>query len=322
MGDSGACPAEWNGSKALFLNNMNCAVFLRDEIKFKSFRLQAEVAIPKEVGFIGFVFGAKDSSNYELVYLAPEEIQYDPVMNGSMTWQIYNGPWYQKPLPNTTGVWQKFTLEVQLNGAAVYIGDNPEPQLVISNLQHGGSTGKIGIWNFLHSYIRNLSIEEIQPAPIAKRSTDINQLKSEAFVTEWWVSKPFVKDKQPESEQSWTKVIVEENGTLNINRIYKAEPGISLEVKSVFTIPEEKETLLSFGFSDQIRLWVNEQEVYQGSWNWNPPASDGRIRPSFASVPIKWRAGLNTIYAVVSQNESFGWGLTVKTGLTTKEIIF
>lgn len=38
------------------------AVFLRDEVNVHSFRMQAEVAIPGDVDFIGFVFGAKDTA--------------------------------------------------------------------------------------------------------------------------------------------------------------------------------------------------------------------------------------------------------------------
>ncbi|MEK4059707.1 MULTISPECIES: hypothetical protein [unclassified Paenibacillus] len=315
LGDSGAMPGEWNGSKALYLSKVNAPIHLREAIPFEAFRIQAQVAIPGEVGFIGFIFGAKDQGNYELVYLAPVEIQYDPIMNGSMTWQIYNGPMYQKPLPNTTGQWQKFTLEVQANGVSVFLGDDPKPQLVIPNLQHGDENrGNIGIWNFLPTYIRDLTIEEIQPAPIAKRTMDMKQLQSDSFVTEWLVSSPYTAPSSPDG--AWTKAVVEENGVLNINRIHKAEPGISVEAKCEIIVPEEKESLLSFGFSDRIRLWVNDQEVYQGNWNWNPPASDGRIQGDFAGIPVKWRAGLNTVRAEVTQNESFGWGLAMRTGLS------
>ncbi|MFB9324580.1 hypothetical protein ACFFSY_01335 [Paenibacillus aurantiacus] len=313
LGDSGACPAKWQGRDALYLEKLNSAVFLRDEVSFRSFRLQAEVAIPHEVGFIGLVFGAKDPANYELIYLAPVEIQYDPIMNGSMTWQIYNGPSYQLPLPNMTGAWQTFTVEVQPEGAIAYLGDGTGPRLVLSSLQHGGTIGKLGIWSFLPSYIRNLSIEEIEPAPLERRTTDLQKLQSETYITAWQVSDPFLADQT--DERNWAEAFVEENGTLNINRIHKAEPGVSVEVRSTVTVAEEQETTLSLGFSDGIRLWLNDKEIYQGEWFWKPPAHDGRIRPDLMNIPVKWHAGLNTIRAEIKQTESFGWGLAVKTGL-------
>jgi pyrophosphatase PpaX len=118
LGDSEAYAGEWRNMKALHINKAGVAAFLKEAVPFQSFRLQAYVAIPEEVGFIGLVFGARDSSNYELIYLSPGntegigEIQYDPVMNGSTTWQIYNGPNYLTHTPYTVGEWVQFTVDV------------------------------------------------------------------------------------------------------------------------------------------------------------------------------------------------------------------
>lgn len=293
LGQVNARPSAYKGHNALYLEGTGSAIFLREKLTFNRFRLQAEVAIPGQVGFIGLVFGAKESHNYELVYLAPVELQYDPIMNDSMTWQIYNGSKYQKPLPNTTSEWVTLSLDVQPNGVAVYLGDDPTPQLVISNLQHGGEIGRIGIWGFLPSYIRNLSIEEIEPTLIEQKTTDLKQLTAETHVTEWMVSEPYLSGESPAMQDNWIQTTVEENGTLNLNRIYRAEPGITVQAKSKFSIPEEQETLLSFGFSDFIRLWINDEEVYEGSWGWNPPVSDGRIRSDYASVPVSFMKIVN-----------------------------
>lgn len=347
-GDTGAIPGEWKDKKALYLDKLNSAFFLREELQFPSFRLEAEVAIPGEVAFIGLIFGAKDESNYELVYLAPIEIQYDPIINGSMTWQIYNGPSYQKPLPNMTGAWHRFIVEVGPEGARVFLDDQPDPALVLPNLQHGGEQlGKVGFWNYVPCYIRNFSIQEISSAegssPVSKQSEALNRSQPEqsSFLTEWLVRSPVtqealignqqvegnqqatgnqqVTDNQPGTDkQPWIKALAEENGTLNLNRICVAKPGAWAEAKSSFTLQEEKETLLTFGYSDSIRLWVNDIEVYQGDWLWQPPSYDGRIRPDFASVPIKWRKGVNTVRAEVAQREGFGWGVAVKTGLAER----
>lgn len=315
LGDSGACPSEWNGRKALYLGKLNSAIFLHEEVRYPAYRLHAEVAIPGDVGFVGLVFGAADSGNYELIYLAPLEIQYDPIMNGSMTWQIYNGPSYQKPLPNTTGEWRDLTVEVDPQGAKVYFGNSSaEPSLVLSSLQHGGQSGKVGVWSYLPAYIRNFSIEEIHPVPLFRNTTALDALISETFITEWHVSSPFIKDRP--LEPHWTPALVEENGVLNINRIHRAEPGAAVEVKSTFRLAEQQETILTLGFSDSIRLWINDTEVYQGNWCWNPPVEDGRIRPDFANVPVQWRRGLNSIRAELLRKEDFGWGLAVKTGLS------
>jgi hypothetical protein len=318
---------------------MNSAFFLQEEINFPSFRLEAEVAIPGEVGFVGLIFGATDESNYELVYLAPIEIQYDPIMNGSMTWQIYNGPSYQKALPDMTGQWHRLIVEAGPEGAKVFLDDQTAPMLVIPNLQHGGKRlGKVGFWNYVPCYIRNFSIQKISsaegslPVPLQPEVLIQNQSENDSFLTEWLVrslaapeterDNPSVTDNQsvidnvPEmAKQSWVKAIAEENGTLNLNRLWEAKQGSCAEVISSFMLQEEEDTRLTLGYSDSIRLWVNDIEVYGGNWLWQPPSYDGRIRPDHATVLIKWRKGVNTVRAEVTQREGFGWGVAIKTGL-------
>ncbi|MEK3758440.1 hypothetical protein MKZ07_08350 [Paenibacillus sp. FSL P4-0338] len=312
-GDYSVRTGSYKGRQAAYLEQAGSAVFLREDITFPCYRLQAEVAIPGEIGFVGLLFGAKDACNYELVYLAPIEIQYDPVMNGSMTWQIHNGPKYQKPLPNTTGKWVNFAVEVQPEGARVYMGEDSAPQLVIPNLQHGVPAGRIGFWGFAPCYIRNLVFEEIQPAPIPRRETDLKQLSADTFVTEWMVSATTGDD--------WNKAVVEENGILNFNRRFTAKQGSVVRARSTFHLAEEAESYITLSFSDQVRLWVNEEEVYQGTWCWNPPVSDGRIYSDYARVPVQWKAGMNTIRAEVMNTEQFGWGLCVRTGLSNMDYI-
>jgi hypothetical protein len=316
LGDSDVYVGEWQGFEALNMNKVGAAVFLRDDIQLSSFRLQAFVAIPEEVGFIGLIFGARDSSNYELIYLSPGnaegtgEIQYDPVMNGSTTWQIYNGPNYLTHTPYIAGEWVQFTIDVHQHSATVYVGPTLVPQLVIKNLQHGSVEGRIGFWGYLPGYIRDLSIEEL-PSPLPANE-ERAQSNDEGFVTDWLVSDPYLTGLHI-NENNWTKAVVEENGTLNINRLYVSTKDLSVQVKSSVTVLEDIQAIVSFGFSDELRLWINEQEVYHGIWMWNPPDHDGRIRPDHVSIPITWKAGKNEIRAEITSRETiFGWGLCLK----------
>ncbi len=329
MGESGARPAVWRDRKALYFESDGISpVLLHDDLQLDCFRLQAEVAVPGPYGFAGLVFGARDSKNFELVYISPGidsemgQIQYDPVMNGSSTWQIYHGPVYQADAPVPAGEWVKLRLEVQQDSVAICVGDTTTPQIVVPSLQLGRPAGRIGVWGCLPSYIRNFSAEHIQPAPIDSKRADLKRLENDTFVTEWMFSEPYTHAGTPNILHDWTKAVwtkatVEENGTLNLNRMYPAaEKGTCVQTKYMFSLSVEKESLLTFGFSDQIRLWINEQEVYQGEWLWDPPGRDGRIRSEHAAVPIRWRAGLNIIRAELTNLECmFGWGLSMKTGI-------
>ena len=322
--ETGARPGSWDGREALHLNGFHTIPSLfRDEIPYECYRIEAEVAVPGPDGFIGLVFGARDKQNYELVYISPGndtsmgEIQYDPIMNGSSTWQIYNGPVYQAPAPFPAGKWTKLALVVQPHGVTIRVGDEGTPQLVISNLQHGRANGKIGFWGNLPGYIRNFAVEQIETTAIARRELDLPRLASDSFITEWLVSEPYKPGQADTYQGSWKKATVEENGCLNFNRLYSAAgQGAAVQAKCSFSFAEGTESRLSLGFSDGIRLWINDEEVYQGETKWNPPSSDGRIRADHATVPVQWKAGENTIRAEVTNLEGmFGWGLTLKTGL-------
>jgi hypothetical protein len=324
LGKSGAKKGVWRDSEALCFEGEHCfPVFLPETLSMDSFLLQAEVTCTPE-SFVGLVFGATDSNNYELVYVSADNewdlpnLQYDPIMNGSSTWQIYHGPRYQALVSVPPGEWVKLSLKVQKDSVSVYIGEDSEPKLVIFELKHQRAPGeKIGVWGTSPSYLRNLSIKKIESTAIEKTSS-LKQYKNETFITEWLVSKPYNIETQSVPDEFWLRVHVEENGTLNINRLYTSEKGATVQTKCSFYLPEEKETLLSFGFSDRLRLWINEKVVFEGDWKWHSPgkATDGRIRFDHVCVPIRWQVGLNIIRAEVTSEEvMFGWGLSLKTGL-------
>lgn len=288
FGDSGAQAVVWEGRNTVHLDGVHTIpVLLREDLRFDCFRIRVEVAVTGPYGFIGLAFGARDHQNYELVYLSPGnetsqgDIQYDPIMNGSSTWQIYNGPVYQASAAFPTGQWTTLVLEVQPNSVAVYVGDETAPHLVVSNLQHGRSQGRIGFWGNLPGYVSRFSVEETLPSPIANRTASSQLLLRDSTITEWLVSKPYSSEQSGDYTGSWTRAAVEENGCLNINRLYSAaEKGTAVQATYSFSLKKETESLLCFGFSDRIRLWINDKEVYQGETMWNPPESEEEYAPT------------------------------------------
>ncbi|TVX93550.1 hypothetical protein [Paenibacillus agilis] len=325
IGTSGAVKSSFKGKEALYFEEGGTAVLLKEEINYHSFLLQAEVAIPEDVvAFIGLVFGAKDQSNYELIYVSPGnkgigEIQYDPYMNGSSTWQIYNGPHYQIDIPFFTGEWTKLTLKVDPDTVSVFVGETTSPQLIIPKVQLGSSIGKIGVWGYLPCYIRNLSILEIPTENNISCAVRKNELDID-FLTEWSVSQPYFNqdDAANFEELAWTKVVVEDNGTINFNRLYSCEKNNVIQAISSFYLPEATQSDMSFGYSDVLRLWVNENEIFKGTWKWDPPNYDGRIRANHTSIRVKWKSGINVVRAEVKNEETvFGWGLALRTGIIT-----
>lgn len=154
--------------------------------------------------FVGLVFGAKDEANFELVYVSADNewelpnLQYDPVINGSSTWQIYHGPRYQALVPVPSDQWVKLTLKVQPSNVAIYVGGALEPNLVIPNTMHGRQElGNIGVWGSSEAYMRNLTVSEIETESFFEDDLHVIQ-RDDAFVSEWVVCK------QP--DRNWIKV--------------------------------------------------------------------------------------------------------------------
>ncbi len=316
LGTSGASHGVWHGCDALcFQGEQICPVLLRDPISMDSYRLSAEVACTPD-SFVGLVFGAADEANFELVYVSADNewglpnLQYDPVMNASSTWQIYHGPRYQALVSVPHEQWVKLSLEVCRDSISIYVGEMLQPNLVIRTIRHERiGRGKIGVWGSFPSCVRNLVVNEIE-ADDSHVDTGKRPTLDQTFVNEWSVRKL--------PEQRHIRAFVEENGTLNLNRIFTSEPGAVVQSTCAFNLTEEQETILSFGFSDALRLWINDVDVFCGEWKWSSPgdSTDGRIRPDYISVRIRWQAGLNTIRAEVASLEGmYGWGLSVKTGL-------
>jgi hypothetical protein len=191
LGNSGARIGLWRESEALCFEGSHCfPVLLREPLSSDSFIVQAEVACTPE-SFVGLAFGVIDSDNYELVYVSADNewdlpnLQYDPIMNGSSTWQIYHGPRYQALASIPSGEWVKFTIKVQPHCVSVYIGEGSEPNLVISSLMlESASDMRIGVWGSSASYLRNLSVEQIESAPSIQLTSRSNQLVDESLITE------------------------------------------------------------------------------------------------------------------------------------------
>jgi len=122
-------------------------------------------------------------------------------------------------------------------------------------------------------------------------------------------SEPYPENTAPEQASGWRTVAVEENGTLNLNRQYTARPGLAVTAEAVVNVAEEGEFPIDFGFSDHLKLWINGEPVYEGSWRWQPPANDGRITADLVTLPIRWHTGENRIRAELTCAETFGWGL-------------
>lgn len=75
---------------------------------------------------------------------APDAIQYTPVLNTGLNWQLYNGPGFTGRVDIPKDTW--FHLRLELTGAQgkLYLNDSTTPILVMDDLKSGIPAGPAG----------------------------------------------------------------------------------------------------------------------------------------------------------------------------------
>jgi glyoxylase-like metal-dependent hydrolase (beta-lactamase superfamily II) len=294
-------------------------------LDLKNAMLEFEIAFSLERGFVGAVFRQSDAGNYEHFYVRPHQSgnpdanQYQPVFNGSASWQLYYGPDYAVPVEYRHDEWTKVKIIYAGDQARVYI-DSDEPVLRIGKLMHVNESGAIGVsaGNFAPAYFANFRYTQLAnayrfpPAP--------EEVPAPAgTVTKWQVSDAFdhaLLDNVPEltaaltGGRDWAVLETPSSGIANLARVARLADGADtvfakLNLESV----EARTTALDFGFSDKAKVFVNGKLVYSGDNTYL--SRDYRYLGTiglFDSVMLQLDAGHNEIWIAVT--EAFGgWGI-------------
>jgi len=136
-----AKPAEYQGRKCLFLNGGAATV---KDFEMRDAIVDVDVATPASRGFFGIQFRiSSDGANAEWVYLRqhksglPDALQYTPVLNTGLNWQIYNGPGFTGAVDIPKDSWFHLRLEVTAAQAKFYVKDMDKPALLMTDLKSG-----------------------------------------------------------------------------------------------------------------------------------------------------------------------------------------
>jgi len=143
-----AKPAEYQGRKSLFLDGG--AATLKD-FEMRDGVIDVDVATPANRGFFGIQFRIANDVNAEWIYLRqhksglPDAMQYTPVLNTGLNWQIYNGPGFTGAVDIPKDVWFHLRLEVVGAQAKLYVKDMDKPALVMDDLKSGVQKGQVAL---------------------------------------------------------------------------------------------------------------------------------------------------------------------------------
>jgi hypothetical protein len=265
--------------------------------------------------YLGFCFHLADAENLETIYIAPhlggqpEAIQYDPVINGSNTWQVFCDADSIAATPLQKERWHVLRVDVWPDIAQVYVDDEASPRAAFV-LRLGARQGRVGLWAYLPSYIADFEVRPLEAAPPPRPKPKM--VVPSGTISEWLVAR---YDSRSGTVLEPRLLSTEHNGTLCLNRLYRAEPEARAFAACEIEVPSgSQQVVLEIDYSDRARVWWDNALVHEGEWRWDPAAgADGRIRPGHVKIPVSAAPGRRLLLTEVTVAEpGFGWGLTTR----------
>ena len=332
-----AKPAEYQGRKCLFINGG--AATLKD-LEMRDAVVDVDVATPASRGFFGIQFRiSSDGANAEWVYLRqhktglPDALQYTPVLNTGLNWQIYNGPGFTGAVDIPRDTWFHLRLEVTGAQAKFYVKDLEKPVLVMSDLKTGIQKGQVALAVLIgETYFSNF---EIRKTPDAVWERHLPPMPP-GTLTKWSLS-PSYDALEHNLERPlgaaegdatrWQDVEAEPPGFVVIYRFREAphprvsfandfskrlepQPGMKV-VYARTNIVSERDQIkkLYIGYSDDVSVFLNGKILFRGrsAQNFRDPGFLGIVNPENDALYLQLKKGSNELLLAVSELGG-GWG--------------
>ena len=329
--------AEYQGRKCLFLDGGAAAL---NDFEMRDGVVDVDVATPASRGFFGIQFRiANDGANAEWVYLRqhksglPDALQYTPVLNTGLNWQIYNGPGFTGAVDIPKDVWFHLRLEVVGAQAKLYVKDMEKPALVMNDLKSGVQKGQVALAVLTGAtYFSNF---EIRTTPDATWERHLPPMPP-GTLTKWSLSPSYdalernLERPLPPSEIDvirWQDVEAEPPGFVVINRYRESphprvsfandfskrmepQPGMKV-VYGRTSIDSDRDQVrkLYIGYSDDVSVFLNGKILFRGrsAQNFRDPGFLGIVNPENDAVYLPLKKGSNELMLAVSELGG-GWG--------------
>jgi hypothetical protein len=332
-----AKPAEYQGRKCLLLDGG--AALLKD-YEMRDGVIDVDIATPANRGFFGIQFRiADDGANAEWVYLRQHKsgladaMQYTPVLNTGLNWQIYNGPGFTGAVDIPKDVWFHLRLEVAGAQAKLYVKDMDKPALVMNDLKSGIQKGQVALAVLTgETYFSNF---EVRTTPDAVWERHLPSMPG-GTITKWSLSPAYDgltrKLERPLSAAEsaaikWQEVEAEPPGFVVLYRYREApHPRVSFQgdfskrlepqpgMKVIYartTIDSDRDQVkkLFIGYSDDVGVFLNGHILYRGrsAQGFRDPGFLGIVNPENDAVYLPLKKGSNELMLAVSELGG-GWG--------------
>jgi hypothetical protein len=338
---------EYQGRKCLLLKNGVAAL---NDFEMRDAVIDLDVATPANRAFYGIEFRVADNgANAEGIYLRqqksglPDAMQYTPILNTGLNWQIYNGPGFNGAIDIPKDVWFHLRLEVVGAQAKLYVKDTDKPALVMNDLKSGNQTGQV----LLNAYAGEVYFSnfEIRTTPDVPWERHLPPMPA-GTITKWSLSPSYdaltrnLERPLTSSESDaihWQDVEAEGPGFVVINRyresphprtlfgndfyLQRMKPQTGMQVVYARTsIESDRDQVkrLNIGYSDDVSVFLNGKILYRGrsAQYFRDPEFLGIISPENDTVYLPLKKGNNELMLAVSELGG-GWGFICRLeGLT------
>jgi len=329
---------DYLGRESLYLNGGLAVV---TDAEFTDGVIQFEIAFDKQRGFPGVVWRLQDLKNFERFYVRPHQsgnpdaTQYTPVYNGVSAWQLYSGPGFTVPAVYTYNQWMPVKIVVVGEQAEVYINNMVTSTLFIPTLKRGLETGQVGLYveegfpqPFAPAYFSNFgytALEDTDPLsnthspPLTETSTTTDSMTRP--IKQWFVSNVFSDTKLTNKTVlsasdkvglTWTALVNEPSGLANLSKVAVLNPQAkenTVFARATIIANEAKIQPLQIGFSDKVRVYLNDTLIFQGTDN--AYSRDYRFLGMvgyYDTLYLPLEVGENELWLAVTENFG-GWGL-------------
>jgi hypothetical protein len=260
-------------------------------------------------------------------------MQYTPVLNTGLNWQIYNGPGFTGAVAIPKDVWFHLRLEVAGAQAKLYVEDMNKPALVMTDLKSGVRRGRVALAVLTGAtYFSNFELRTTADAPWERRPPPTPP----GTLTKWSLSPVYdALARNPEAALRpaerdairWQEVEAEPPGFVVIYRYREApHPRVSFAndfskrlepqtgMKVVYartTIESDRDEVkkLYIGYSDDVSLFLNGKILFRGrsAQNFRDPGFLGIVNPENDAVYLPLKKGRNELMLAVGELGG-GWG--------------
>ena len=319
--------AEYMGRKCVYLDGG--AATLKD-FEMRDGVVDVDVATPASRGFFGIQFRI-EGDNAEWVYMrqhksgAPDAMQYTPVLNTGLNWQIYNGPGFTGAVDVPRDVWFHLRLEVSGAQAKFYVKDMDKPALVMNDLKSGVQRGRVALAVLTGAtYFSNFEIRTTADAPWERHAPPVPP----GTLMKWSLSPSFDAlarnlERAPTEGDAvrWQDVEAEPPGFVVINRYRESphprvsfandfskrlEPQTGMRVvyaRTIIDSDREQSKKLYVGYSDDVSVFLNGRVLFRGrsAQNFRDPAFLGIVSPENDAVYLPLKKGRNELMLAVSE---------------------